>query len=142
MHMKFLTNEDVEYLRKLDALFTSNNETVKDLIDQAVLVQKIVDPDGKAQAIIGPFQKLVFIMDDMNRQITNLSEEIRTLKYSQTQPPTWPNSSPPIWPNTSSSPYTGQPLTWPNSSPSTWWSGYSVSAADSSDDQTQLLVQE
>jgi hypothetical protein len=38
--MKFLTNEDVEYLRKLDALFTSDNKTVKDLIDQAVLVQK------------------------------------------------------------------------------------------------------
>ena len=104
-HMNPLTNEDVAYLKKLDALFTSENETVKDLIDQAIVVQAMIDPDGKAEAKFGPFQKLVFQMNNMANQIERLNHDLillqqriqsnhagywpNTIGYPQTQPTVW-----------------------------------------------------
>lgn len=113
--MRPLTNEDVEYLKKLDSLFTSDNETVKDLIDQAIVVQAMIDPDGKAEAKFGPFQKLVFQMNNMANQIERLNHDLillqqriqsnhagywpNTIGYPQTQPTVWTttNNTPGRW---------------------------------------------
>ncbi len=103
-----LTNEDVDYLRKLDALFTSDNETVKDLIDQAITVQGIVDPDKKAAAHFGPFQKLLFQLQHMNTTISRLERDISALQRSMPLGGGgyWPNTNPPtVWTGPATSPY-------------------------------------
>ncbi len=108
-----LTNEDVEYLRKLDALFTSDNETVKDLIDQAITVQGIVDPDKKAAAHFGPFQKLIFQLQNMNTTIARLERDIATIQRSMPLGGVgggyWPNTHPTtVWTSPATVPLGGQ----------------------------------
>ncbi len=120
-----LTNEDLDYLRKLDALFTSDNETVKDLIDQAITVQGIVDPDKKAAAQFGPFQKLVFQLQHMNNIISRLERDIAALQRNM---PIgggggyWPNTNPPtVW----------GPTTVPLGSPYSPGTSYTMSSSSS-----------
>ena len=131
-----LTNEDLDYLRKLDALFTSDNETVKDLIDQAITVQGIVDPDKKAAAQFGPFQKLVFQLQFMNTTI----HALRDIAALQRNMPIgggggyWPNTNPPtVW-NSSSTVPLGSPY-----SPGT---SYTMGSSSSSYGLTQEELKE
>ena len=130
--MKPLTNEDVEYLKKLDALFTSENETVKDLIEQAIMVQAMIDPDRKAEAKFGPFQKLVFQMNNMANQIDRLSHDLMVLQRNQTNHAGY-------WPNTIGYPQT-QPAVWTNGTgtgPLGQWTSRSTISA--SGDMSQSL---
>lgn len=133
-YMKPLTNEDVAYLKKLDALFTSDNETVKDLIDQAIVVQAMIDPDGKAEAKFGPFQKLVFQMNNMANQIDRLNHDLMLLQQRIQSNHTG------YWPNTIGYPQT-QPTIWTtgNTGPLGSWSVGSSGSVGASGDMSQSL---
>jgi hypothetical protein len=132
--MHSLTNQDFEYLRKLDGLFTSDSETVKDLIDQAITVQGILDPNMNSAYTMGPFQKLINTMLEMSATINRLNTEVselRNIQTSKTPPGYWPHNGI-TWPSTSTSPY---PWSGISTSPDPWsgtstspdpWSGTSL----------------
>lgn len=53
-----LSKNDMERLRLLDRLLECDNETVNDLLDQALTVARMIKPDAETNSHVGTLEKL------------------------------------------------------------------------------------
>jgi hypothetical protein len=70
-----ISSEDVERLIKAEELLLSENETVKDLVSQAVMVQAITASD-KNNLTLGLLYQLLAAIDRVDNKIYALREEL------------------------------------------------------------------
>lgn len=69
-------NIDKNLLRKLDKLVTCEHETVDELLDQALTIARMVNPETDNANAIGPLERLVTVMEYLERRVETLEREI------------------------------------------------------------------
>jgi hypothetical protein len=75
-----LSKYDHEVLSQIDELLLSENESVRELLQQAMVLQVLSrdDDDGKLQdKIIGPFQKMMHALQNAEDRIESLEHQLR-----------------------------------------------------------------
>ena len=76
-----LSKYDHEVLSQLDELLLSENESVRELLQQAMVMQalsKDTDDDKLRDKIIGPFQKMMHAIQYAEDRIESLEHQMRT----------------------------------------------------------------
>ena len=76
-----LSKYDHEVLSQLDELLLSENESVRELLQQAMVMQalsKDTDDDKLNDKIIGPFQKIMHALQSTEDRISTLEMQIRS----------------------------------------------------------------
>ena len=76
-----LTNADVEKIKRFDRLLKLDNETINDLLDQAVTVANIVEPDPNGSYEPGPLEKLMMLVNYLDSTVKSLESKT---KYKNT----------------------------------------------------------
>ena len=119
-----LRNKDVDRLKVLDRLINLENDTIDDLIEQAVTVARMIEPKLDDIASYGPIERMVMQVQEMQKDVKELKDTVRVLNMrlaTNSTTPTWPSNPgfPPgtAYPLTTSGTYTPGYVPTP---PNTW----------------------
>ena len=74
----------LEVLRLLDELLASENPTVRELIDQAILVQTMENPNREREFHTGPFQQMFHEVQQLRQDINRISGHQTYYSYPNT----------------------------------------------------------
>ena len=77
-----LNKQDYELLRQLDELLMSENESVRELIQQAMVMQALSrDTEDKSRdVVLGPFTKLMHSISDFQNRIDGLETQLSQIR--------------------------------------------------------------
>jgi hypothetical protein len=123
-----LRNKDVDRLKVLDKLINLENDTIDDLIEQAVTVARMIEPKLEDIASYGPIERMVMQVQEMQRDVKELKDAVRVLNMrlaTTGTTPTWPSNPGFTGPTMGSGSYTPgygatPPITGTTSHPGTW----------------------
>ena len=74
----------LEVLKLLDELLASENPTVRELIDQAILVQTMENPNREREFHMGPFQQMFHEVQQLRQDINRISGHQTYYSYPNT----------------------------------------------------------
>jgi len=90
-----LRNRDVDRLKVLDRLINLENDTIDDLIEQAVTVARMIEPKLDDMATYGPVERMIMQVQEMQRDVKELKDAVRVLNMrlaTTGTTPTWPSN--------------------------------------------------
>jgi len=90
-----LRNKDIDRLKVLDRLINLENDTIDDLIEQAVTVARMIEPKLDDIASYGPIERMVMQVQEMQKDVKELRDTVRVLNMrlaSNGTTPTWPSN--------------------------------------------------
>jgi len=90
-----LRNKDIDRLKVLDRLINLENDTIDDLIEQAVTVARMIEPKLDDIASYGPIERMVMQVQEMQRDVKELRDTVRVLNMrlaSNGTTATWPSN--------------------------------------------------
>jgi hypothetical protein len=90
-----LRNKDIDRLKVLDRLINLENDTIDDLIEQAVTVARMIEPKLDDIASYGPIERMVMQVQEMQKDVKELRDTVRVLNMrlaSNGTTSTWPSN--------------------------------------------------
>ena len=129
-----LRNKDVDRLKVLDRLINLENDTIDDLIEQAVTVARMIEPKLDDIASYGPIERMVMQVQEMQRDVKELRDTVRVLNMrlaSNGTTSTWPS-------NPGFAPGTAYPLTTTSGGTGGYQPGYGPTMSISTGSSTSF----
>ena len=104
-----LRNRDVDRLKILDRLLSLENDTIDDLIEQAVTVARIIEPKLDDMATYGPVERMIMQVQELQADVKQLKESVKMINIRMSSHGTtssWPSNPVFIGPTMGSGSYT------------------------------------
>jgi hypothetical protein len=109
-----LRNRDVDRLKILDRLLSLENDTIDDLIEQALTVARMVEPKLDDVATYGPVERMIMQVQELQADVKQLKESVKMINIrmsSHGTTPTWPSNPGFTGPTMGSGTYSGPSIT-------------------------------
>jgi len=90
-----LRNRDVDRLKVLDRLLGLENDTIDDLIEQAVTVARMIEPKLDDMATYGPVERMIMQVQELQADVKQLKESVKMINIrmsSHGTTATWPSN--------------------------------------------------
>ena len=90
-----LRNRDVDRLKILDRLLSLDNDTIDDLIEQALTVARMVEPKLDDVATYGPVERMIMQVQELQADVKQLKDSVKMINIrmsSNGTTSTWPSN--------------------------------------------------